>query len=148
MQRPEDQLVGKLAEAQIPPLSPELCKRRRAQRGRHDGLRVNTQRLPRERNQLERSEVQQQDQSQHARPASRQRFSDGKSARHNPQKYSAERRFERRPKPRRKSRRRNALVRIQERVRIHPRPSEKISQRTPSQMRNSGSRSPPRQPLQ
>src|SRR5580704_7841452 len=148
MQRPEDQLIRKLTEAQVPPLSPELCQRRRAQRSRHDGLCIDTKSLPRKSDQLERPEVQQQDQSEHARPTAQQRFCPRKRARHDPQKDRAKPRFKRRPKPRRKSRRRNALLRIQESVRIHSRPSEKISQRTPSRMSNSGPRPPPRQPLE
>src|SRR5271156_6056178 len=148
MQRAKNQFVGKLTEAKIPPLSPELRERRRAERRRHDGLRVNTQPPPHKSNQLERPEMQQQDQTQHARPPSQQWFSGGQRSRHNPHKYRAKGRFERRPKPRHKSRRRNVLLRIQKCVRIHPRPCEQISHGTPGRMRNLGPRPPPRQPLE
>ena len=68
MQRAKDQLVGKLAETEIPPLSPELSEGRGAEGRRHDGFCIDAESLPQETYDLEGAEVKQQDQTQHAQP--------------------------------------------------------------------------------
>src|SRR6195256_6155238 len=129
--------MRKLAETQIPTLSPKLPKRRGAEGRRHDGFSIDANALPEERDDLESAELKEQDESQHCGPPAQKGFSLRNGSRHHPEQNRAEDRFDDRPQPSSGRWRRYALACIQERLCIHSRPSQKIGYRAPCCMSNS-----------
>jgi hypothetical protein len=69
MQRTKDQLLGKLPETEVPTLPPELSEGCGAEWRRHDGLCIDANALPEQRDDLENAEVKEQDESQHCHPS-------------------------------------------------------------------------------
>jgi len=95
------------------------------------GFALTPKASPQQANDLEGAEVQQQDQTQHSHPSAQKGFSLRNGPCHYPEQNHPKRRFEDRPQPSRGRRRRYALIRIQESLCIHSRPSQKIARRAP-----------------
>src|SRR5260370_41931472 len=91
--------MRKLAETQIPTLSPKLPKGCGAEWRRHDGFCIDANALPEERDDLESAEMKEQDESQHCHPPAQKGFPLRNGSRHDPEQNRAEHRFEDRPKP-------------------------------------------------
>src|SRR5262249_18598786 len=68
-ERPEQKPVRQVAERGIPAPAPEVADACRGDGPVHERLRGNTDRSPRAREQVERAEVQDEDESNHANPA-------------------------------------------------------------------------------
>src|SRR5881628_3076478 len=83
-ERTEGQIVRELIEGGVPTAAPEFSQRSGEERRAHDGLRVDSSALPRRREQIENSEVEKQEQTDHADPAREQRTKAQKTAGGNP----------------------------------------------------------------
>src|SRR5258708_30766377 len=101
--------MGKLTETEVPPLPPELSQGGGTEGRRHDGFGFDAKALPQESDYLEGTEVKEQDQTKHADPPAQNGSSLRNGTCHSPEEDCPENRFERRPEPSRRSRRRYTL---------------------------------------
>src|SRR5438309_6927047 len=76
----ETEIVSQFIKCQIPTLSPKFTERLRQNWCSHDWLNGNSSSLPNQRQQMKKTKVQHENQTNHSNPASKQRLiSDKKS---------------------------------------------------------------------
>src|SRR5579864_5038403 len=95
----KDQVVRQLAESKIPALAPKLAQSFRQYGLRHDWLRIDAHRLPKQRDQMEPTEMQQKDQPEEANPSTNEFVLRRYAARNQPQQRDSHSSLQSRPKP-------------------------------------------------